>query len=68
MQDARYDLVGIGNAIVDIIGRCDDAFLSKHDLDKGRMHLIDAKQADNLYAPTLPFPLSPVAPIPRPPR
>lgn len=50
MQDARYDLVGIGNAIVDIIGRCDDAFLSKHDLDKGRMHLIDAKQADRLYA------------------
>jgi sugar/nucleoside kinase (ribokinase family) len=50
MEDARYDLVGIGNAIVDIIGRCDDAFLSKHGLDKGRMHLIDAKQADNLYA------------------
>jgi sugar/nucleoside kinase (ribokinase family) len=50
MADTRYDVVGIGNAIVDIIGRCDDAFLSKHDLDKGRMHLIDAGQADALYA------------------
>jgi sugar/nucleoside kinase (ribokinase family) len=50
MADTRYDVVGIGNAIVDIIGRCDDAFLSKHDLAKGRMHLIDAGQADKLYA------------------
>jgi sugar/nucleoside kinase (ribokinase family) len=50
MNDTRYDVVGIGNAIVDIIGRCDEAFLSKHDLDKGFMHLIDAQQADRLYA------------------
>ncbi len=50
MQDARFDVVGIGNAIVDIIGRCDDAFLSKHALDKGFMRLIDAQQADALYA------------------
>ena len=28
MQD--HDVVGIGNAIVDIIGRCDDAFLAQH--------------------------------------
>jgi len=49
MGDTRYDVVGIGNAIVDIIGRCDDAFLSKHDLAKGFMRLIDARQADSLY-------------------
>lgn len=49
MEDTRYDVVGIGNAIVDIIGRCDDAFLSKHDLPKGFMSLIDARQADALY-------------------
>lgn len=49
MQDARYDVVGIGNAIVDIIGRCDDGFLSKHDLHKGFMRLIDAQEADRLY-------------------
>jgi sugar/nucleoside kinase (ribokinase family) len=50
MADTRYDVVGIGNAIVDIIGRCDDAFLSKHDLAKGFMRLIDAQQADKLYS------------------
>jgi sugar/nucleoside kinase (ribokinase family) len=50
MDDARYDVVGIGNAIVDIIGRCDDAFLSKHSLQKSFMRLIDARQADALYA------------------
>jgi sugar/nucleoside kinase (ribokinase family) len=49
MHDARYDVVGIGNAIVDIIGRCDDAFLSKHDLQKGFMRLVDARQVDALY-------------------
>src|SRR4051812_17562564 len=32
MAEPSYDVVGIGNAIVDIIARCDDAFLSKHDL------------------------------------
>jgi sugar/nucleoside kinase (ribokinase family) len=50
MDEARYDVVGIGNAIVDIIGRCDEAFLSKHDLQKGFMRLIDAGEADALYA------------------
>lgn len=50
MDDARYDVVGIGNAIVDIIGRCDDTFLSKHDLHKGFMRLVDERQADKLYA------------------
>jgi sugar/nucleoside kinase (ribokinase family) len=49
MDEARFDVVGIGNAIVDIIGRCDDAFLSKHDLQKGFMRLIDAREADALY-------------------
>lgn len=44
-----YDVVGIGNAIVDIIARCDDAFLSKHDLDKGFMRLIPAGEAGRLY-------------------
>jgi sugar/nucleoside kinase (ribokinase family) len=50
MEGSRYDVVGIGNAIVDIVGRCDDAFLSKRDLDKGFMRLVDAQQADKLYA------------------
>jgi sugar/nucleoside kinase (ribokinase family) len=50
MPDSAYDVVGIGNAIVDIIARCDDAFLSKHDLAKGFMRLVDAETATRLYA------------------
>jgi sugar/nucleoside kinase (ribokinase family) len=47
MQD--HDVVGIGNAIVDIIGRCDDAFLAKHDRTKGSMQLVDAVAVASLY-------------------
>src|SRR5215470_8149975 len=49
MAEKSYHVVGIGNAIVDIISRCDDAFLSKHDLVKGFMRLIDAEEANRLY-------------------
>jgi len=49
MAEKTYDVVGIGNAIVDIIARCDDGFLTKHDLDKGFMRLIDADEAAKLY-------------------
>lgn len=47
MQD--HDVVGIGNAIVDIIGRCDDAFLSQHGRTKGSMQLVDAETVAALY-------------------
>jgi sugar/nucleoside kinase (ribokinase family) len=50
MVEKRYDVVGIGNAIVDIISRCHDGFLAKHDLAKGFMRLIDAEEANRLYA------------------
>jgi len=49
MAQESYDVVGIGNAIVDIIARCDEGFLTKHDLDKGIMRLIDADEAAKLY-------------------
>jgi sugar/nucleoside kinase (ribokinase family) len=49
MAEKTYDVVGIGNAIVDIIARCDEGFLTKHDLDKGFMRLIDAEEAGRLY-------------------
>ncbi len=49
MADIRYDVVGLGNAIVDIIGRCDDAFLSRHELPKGNMSLVDADAIARLY-------------------
>lgn len=50
MTDAAYDILGIGNAIVDVVSRADDAFLSRHDMHKGAMILIDAGAADALYA------------------
>ncbi len=50
MSDTRYDIIGIGNAIVDIIGRCDDDFLAKHDAPKGHMRLVDAATIASLYA------------------
>ena len=50
MTAAQYDVVGIGNAIVDVIARADDAFLAAKKLAKGAMTLIDEKQADTLYA------------------
>lgn len=44
------DLLGIGNAIVDVVAATDDAFLADHALAKGAMTLIDEDQADRLYA------------------
>jgi sugar/nucleoside kinase (ribokinase family) len=49
MADTTYDVVGIGNAIVDIIGRCSDAFLTEHGATKGHMRLVDAETVVSLY-------------------
>ena len=49
MSEIRYDVVGIGNAIVDIIGRCDDDFLVRHDAPKGHMRLVDSDTISQLY-------------------
>jgi sugar/nucleoside kinase (ribokinase family) len=46
---ARFDIVGIGNAIVDVQAPVDDTFLSRHDMRKGSMTLIDAAAADRIY-------------------
>src|SRR6266568_294495 len=50
MAAATLDVVGIGNAIVDVLAHADDAFLATHGLAKGAMTLIDAARADALYA------------------
>ena len=50
MTQATFDLVGIGNAIVDVIAHADDAFLAREALVKGTMTLIDADRAEALYA------------------
>ena len=41
----RYDVVGIGNAIVDVISQESEDFVGEHDLVKGAMTLIDADRA-----------------------
>lgn len=45
-----YDVLCIGNAIVDIIAQCDDAFLETNGIIKGAMNLIDARRAELLYS------------------
>lgn len=50
MTSAPFDVLGIGNAIVDVISRSDEAFLGKHGLVKGSMMLIDEARAEQLYA------------------
>ena len=46
----RHDVIAIGNAIVDVIARADDAFLATHGMTRGSMRLIDADMARDLYA------------------
>lgn len=50
MTDRRLDVLAIGNAIVDVIADADDAFLEREGMAKGGMRLIDAAQAEQLYA------------------
>ena len=50
MHSARFDILGIGNAIVDILAEVDDGFLAEQGMIKGSMDLIDAKRTDSLYA------------------
>ncbi|MCP9883947.1 adenosine kinase [Synechococcus sp. ATX 2A4] len=46
----NFDVVGIGNAIVDVLVQADDAFIDAHGLTKGTMALVDEAQAERLYA------------------
>ena len=50
MDAPRFDVLGIGNAIVDVVAPVPEAFLSKHGMHKGSMTLIDPATADTLYA------------------
>ncbi len=49
MKYDSLDVIGIGNAIVDVLATTDDAFLAQHDMAKGAMILIDEKQAKAIY-------------------
>lgn len=50
MTDTRLDVLAIGNAIVDVIANATDDFLDAEGLVKGSMRLIDAEEAERLYA------------------
>src|SRR3954468_14314200 len=49
MTNARYDVLGIGNAIVDVIARAEDDFLIRQKMQKGTMALIDEERAEAIY-------------------
>src|SRR4051812_49371888 len=49
MSAPRYDVIGVGNAIVDVIARADDAFLLAQQMSKGTMALIDEARAQAIY-------------------
>jgi len=49
MPNSQLDVVGIGNAIVDVIAHAEDDFLQQQGLVKGSMTLIDAEAAQRLY-------------------
>jgi fructokinase len=50
MADTKFDILGIGNAIVDVVARAEDSFLSRHNMHKGAMILVDAEAAEAIYA------------------
>ncbi len=46
----QYDVVGIGNAIVDVISHADDSFLDIMGIEKGIMQLVEQDRSERLYA------------------
>ena len=49
MADVKYDVLGIGNALFDVLVRTDEAFLARHGMAKGSMSLIDEARAAAIY-------------------
>src|SRR6266480_2443052 len=49
MTDAKYDVLGIGNAIFDVLVKTDEGFLAAHGMTKGGMALIDEARAAAIY-------------------
>lgn len=50
MTEPRFDVLGIGNAIYDVLAHVEDDFLVREDLIKGSMRLIDQDEAVRLYS------------------
>jgi sugar/nucleoside kinase (ribokinase family) len=49
MVEAKYDVLGIGNAIFDVLVQTDEKFLADHGMTKGGMSLIDEARATSIY-------------------
>src|SRR6478735_11254176 len=49
MEDARYDVIAIGNAFVDVIAPCGDDLIEELQLNRGGMTLVDTQRAHELY-------------------
>src|SRR5262245_47117805 len=49
MPDLKYDVLGLGNAIVDVLARAEDDFLARQGMQKGGMVLIDEARAASIY-------------------
>src|SRR5438270_1231031 len=49
MTEAKYDVLGIGNAIFDVLVKTDEKFLADHGMTKGGMALIDEARALSIY-------------------
>src|SRR5436305_287999 len=50
MSEPTLDVVGIGNALVDVLSHEDDEFLDRLALVKGSMALVDSERSDEVYA------------------
>ena len=48
MQEPRYDVIAIGNAIVDVMAPCDDELIEELQLNRGGMTLVDTGRAREL--------------------
>ena len=53
-KDNTYDVLAIGNAIVDVLTRVSDAFLSERGINKAVMNIFDAKKSGDLYRAIIP--------------
>jgi sugar/nucleoside kinase (ribokinase family) len=49
MTEAKYDILGIGNALFDVLVQADEGFLAAHGMTKGGMALIDEARAAAIY-------------------
>jgi hypothetical protein len=49
LTSAKIDVLGIGNAIVDVLARAGNGFVETHGLVKGSMNLIGEARADERY-------------------